>query len=74
MSALSEIMRYGREMELESLREYKEKMEERIQYNRSREHQVSDALMKFHNLKIILEQELDKETLDRIYRRLNKND
>lgn len=73
MSALSEIMRYGRQMELENLREQSERSEKYINRLRENNNRMSNELMKFHNLKVILEDELDKETLDRIYKRLNKN-
>lgn len=74
MSALSEIMRYGRQMELQNLREHSERSEKYINRLRENNDRMSNELMIFHNLKVILEDELDKETLDRIYKRLNKND
>lgn len=73
MSALSEIMRYGRQMELENLREYSERSEKYIRRLRENNDRMVNELMKFHNLRVILEDELDKETLDKIYKRLNNN-
>ncbi len=73
MSALSEIMRFGQQMELSNLREYRERTEKHLHNLHRNMDRMSDDLMKFHNLKVILKEELDEETLARIYAKLNEH-